>query len=97
MAYVVTAKWIAKEGEEERVLAAVEKMIAPSRDEAGCLFYQPHRDPEDARVFFFYEHYIDESAYAVHAESMHFKEYALEEAIPRLSSRERSFYQTLDV
>ena len=40
MAYVVTATWTAKEGEVERVLAAIRKLVEPSRAEPGCRFYQ---------------------------------------------------------
>jgi quinol monooxygenase YgiN len=96
MAYVVTASWTAREGEEERVLAAVLKMIEPSRAEPGCLFYQPNRDPDNPRVFFFYELYEDDDAYKAHGESEHFQRYGLEEAIPLLEVRERAFYETID-
>jgi quinol monooxygenase YgiN len=51
MAYVVTAKWTAREGEEERVLRAIKKLIEPSRAEPGNSFYQASRDPDDPRVF----------------------------------------------
>jgi quinol monooxygenase YgiN len=96
MAYVVTARWTAKHGEENKVLAAVRKMIQPSREEPGCLFYQPNRDPDDPRLFFFYEQYVDEEAYNAHGNSEHFQQHVLAEAIPLLESRERVFYETLD-
>ncbi len=97
MAYVVTAKWTAKEGEEDKVRAAIERIVGPSRAEPGCLYYQPNVDPENPRVFFFYEHYVDEAAYKAHGESEHFQRYGLGEAIPLLENRERAFYETLDV
>jgi quinol monooxygenase YgiN len=96
MAYVVTAKWTAKEGEEEAVAAAIAKVIEPSRAEPGNLLYQAHRDPDNPRVFFFYEQYADADAYAAHGASAHFAEHALGDAIPRLESRERAFYETWD-
>lgn len=96
MAYVVTARWTAREGEEERVLAAIRKMIEPSRAEPGCLYYQPSRDPEDPRAFFFYELYEDADAYKAHGESEHFQRHGFGEAIPLLESRERWFYVTID-
>ena len=97
MAYVVTAKWTAKEGEEEIVLDAVRNLVGPSRAEPGCLYYQPHRDPENPRVFFFYEQYVDESGYRAHGESEHFQRYGFGQAIPVLEGRERAFYETLDL
>lgn len=97
MAYVVTAKWTARAGEEEKVVSAVRRMIEPSRAEPGCLYYQPNRDPDDPRVFFFYELYVDVEAFKAHGESEHFQTHALGEAIPLLETRERAFYETLDL
>jgi quinol monooxygenase YgiN len=94
MAYVVIAKWIARPGEEEAVAAAITALIEPSRAEPAILFYQAHRDPADPRVFLLYEQYTDEAGYAAHGASEHFKRHGLEDAIPRLEARERSFYET---
>lgn len=94
MAFVVTAKWTAKPGEADAVALAVGKLLAPSRAEKGILFYQPHRDPADPNVFFFYEQYEDEAAYKAHGESEHFQEFGFGAAIPLLVSRERAFYET---
>jgi quinol monooxygenase YgiN len=97
MAYVVCAKWIAKDGEADNVAAAVRALAAPSKAEAGVLVYQAHRDPENPNVFFFYEQYTNEAAYQAHVESEHFQQHGFGEAIPRLESRERSFYETWDI
>ena len=96
MAYVVTAKWTAEEGEEGTVLDGVEKLIPDSRAEPGNLFYQPTRDPENPRVFFFFEIYEDEDAYKAHGASEHFEKYGFGQAIPVLEGRERKFYETVD-
>jgi quinol monooxygenase YgiN len=94
MAYVVLAKWIAQPGEQDAVAAAIEALIEPSRAEPGNLLYLPHRDPSDPRVFLIYEQYTDEAAYQAHGASEHFSQHALQNAIPRLQARERSFYET---
>jgi quinol monooxygenase YgiN len=94
MTYVLIAKWTAKEGEEENVRAALERMYEPSNAEEGCLMWQPHVDPENPRVFLVYEQYVDAAALDAHSASEHFRKNALEDAIPRLESRERSFYET---
>ena len=94
MAYVLIAKWTAKEGEEENVRAALEQLAGPTRAEPGCQMWQPHVDPEDPRVFLIYEQYDDAAALEAHGGSEHFKRIALDDAIPRLESRERSFYET---
>ena len=91
MAYVVIARWTAKEGEEDAVAAALTSLTRPSRAEPGNLTYVVHRDPEDPRRFVIYESYVDEAAYTAHAESEHFRLYGKEDGIPRLTSREREF------
>jgi quinol monooxygenase YgiN len=96
MAYIVAATYRAKEGEEEEIRQILEAMAPLSRGEPGCLFYQAHRSPEDSRVFFLYEQYRDEAGYQAHMATDHFNKYIKGEAIPRLESRERAFYLTLD-
>ena len=97
MAYVVCAKWIAKDGEVVNVEAAIRQLAGPSRQEPGIIVYQAHRDPGNPNVFFFYEQYADEAAYQAHVESEHFKQWGFGDAIPRLEARERTFYETWDV
>ena len=93
MTLVVIARWVARPGEEQAVAAAVTQLVRAAREEPGCLLLLAHRDPDDPRVFLFYEHFTDEAALAAHAQTEHFRRYALEDAIPRLDSRERSFYR----
>jgi quinol monooxygenase YgiN len=96
MAYVVSALWQAKEGCEERIAEIMRELAGPSRAEPGCLFYQPHRSPQDSRLFYLYEQYADEAAYKAHMDSEHFTRLVKDEAIPQLlQSRERAFYVTL--
>jgi quinol monooxygenase YgiN len=96
MAYVVCAKWTAKEGKEDRLVEVIEEMTEPSRAEPGNLYYQAQRSPENPRLFFLYEQYADEAGYEAHMASEHFTRLVKEEAIPDLlEAREREFYETL--
>jgi quinol monooxygenase YgiN len=95
MAYVVSALWRAKEGEEERIVRVIKEMTEPSRAEPGNVFYQAHRSPEDPRLFYLYEQYVDEGGYDAHMNSEHFQRLVVGEAIPYLESRERAFYDTM--
>jgi quinol monooxygenase YgiN len=97
MTFVLTVRMTAKEGEEENIVAAFRELAPASRAEPGCLAYQPHRDPDDPRVFFVYEQYADEDAFKAHGETDHFQRHAAGDLFPRLEARERSFYETLDV
>jgi quinol monooxygenase YgiN len=96
MAYVVSAKWRAKEGKEERLAEICREMTEPSRAEPGNLFYQAHRSPEDPQLFYLYEQYENEAGYQAHMDSEHFTRLVKEEAIPEiLEAREREFFETL--
>jgi quinol monooxygenase YgiN len=95
VSYVVLAKWVARADEEEKVADAIAKLVEPSRAEPGCLIYRAHRDLDEPRVFLLYEEYTDRAAYEAHAASDHFRRYAIEEGIPLLETRERSFYEPL--
>ena len=96
MAYVVTAKWRAKPGKEQRLQEIIHEMTEPSRAEPGNLFYQAHRSPEDPQLFYLYEQYVDEDGYQAHMDSEHFTRLVKQEAIPEiLEAREREFFETL--
>jgi quinol monooxygenase YgiN len=96
MAYVVCAKWTAKEGREGRLAEICEEMTEPSRSEPGNVYYQANRSAENPRLFFLYELYENEAGYEAHMASEHFTRLVKEEAIPEvLESREREFYETL--
>jgi quinol monooxygenase YgiN len=96
MAYCIAATWRAREGEEENIRRIIETVGPLSRAEPGCLFYQAHRSPDDPRLFYLYEQYVDEEAVRQHTESEHFKQHVLGDAVPRLESRERAYYWTID-
>jgi quinol monooxygenase YgiN len=95
MTYVVTAKWTAQPGNEAAVREAILELIVLSRAEPGSLMYQAHEDPDDPRVFFFYEQYADQAAYEAHGASEHFQRLGHGTAIPLLESRERLFLRPL--
>jgi autoinducer 2-degrading protein len=93
MAFVVAATWIARPEEEDAVAAALTQMIPLSREEPGNLVYQVHRSTENRCLFFIYEQYVDRDAFDSHVASTHFAEIG-QDAIARLASREREFFET---
>jgi quinol monooxygenase YgiN len=95
MAVVLVARWLAREGEEERVLAILEELAPASRAEPGCRHYQPCRDREDPRRFLIFETYDDDEALRAHSESEHFQRLVLDEAVPLLEGRDRAFFETI--
>jgi quinol monooxygenase YgiN len=95
MPFVVTALWRAKQGEEDRIARIIDELTPRSRAEPGCLYYQAHRSPDDPRLFYLYEQYVDEGGYEAHMASEHFTRLVKNEAIQHLDSRERAFYETI--
>ena len=97
MAYVVCAKWRAKEGGAGRVAEVIEEMTPPSRAEPGCRFYQAQRSAEDPQLFFLYEQYADAQAYEDHKNTEHFQQHVFGYAVDYLAERSVKTYQTIDV
>lgn len=96
MAFVCSATWTAKPGEEETVRDALEKLSPASRDEPGNLYYQAFQSPEEPNIFRIFEVYTDEDAFTAHGAYPHSEQWALGQAIPALETRQRDFYTTLD-
>jgi len=96
MGYVVIAKWVAKEGLESEVAAALSRLRAASLQEPGCQEYRVHRETDTSHSFLLYEMYDDVADYQAHLESSHFHEHGVKYGIPRLQSRERQFYALIE-
>ena len=96
MAYVLTARMTAREGEEERAAELLGQLAAASSAEPGNVHYIPHRAVENPRTFLIYEQYRDKSAFEEHGQTEHFKNLAAGQLFPLMEERERNFYETLD-
>jgi autoinducer 2-degrading protein len=81
--------WEAKEGEADAVADVLRRMADAVKAEPGTLLFWPHRSPENDRVFFLYELYVDDAAFVAHQQTEWFKRLVLGEALPRLARRER--------
>lgn len=96
MAFVCSATWTVKPGEEETVRDALEKLSPASREEPGNLYYQAYQDPAEPSVFRIFEVYADEAAFTAHGTYPHFQKWAAGQAVPALAIRQKDFYETLD-
>ena len=67
----IVAKITAVPGSEDSVRAELEKLVAPTRAEAGCLQYDLHRDLENPRVFLFYENWETKPHWEAHMKTPH--------------------------
>lgn len=71
----VVAKVMAKKESVAAVRSELLKLIAPTRNEEGCIEYRLHQDHDDPAVFIFYENWQNEASLVRHMESSHFKDY----------------------
>lgn len=61
----------------ERVGAALDKMLAPTRAEPGCLQYDLLVDVQDPCHFIFYERWESPEAHQTHMDSAHIAEFVV--------------------
>ena len=85
----LAATWQAKAGEAEAVADILHRMADAVKSEPGTLLFWPHRSSSDDRVFFLYELFADDAAFAAHQQTEHFKTLVVGEALPKLERRER--------
>lgn len=71
---IVIATVIAKRSEVARVRTCLESLIAPSREEAGCLNYDLHVDCKQDNVFVFHETWESDKHLDAHEQTSHYTE-----------------------
>jgi len=63
----VVARIRAMPGKADALAALLTEQVGVVRQaEPGCLAYRLHRSTKDPDLFFFYETYVDDAAFAVH-------------------------------
>ena len=71
----IVARIEAKNTAVDAVKAALEKLIAPTRAEEGCLQYDLHQDNENPALFLFFENWASREQWQVHMNNAHLKTY----------------------
>lgn len=61
----------AKSGQENKVRQLCESILAPTRQEPGCINYYCHQDPKDPTQFMFYENWTNQAALDAHLVTPH--------------------------
>ncbi len=97
MALGVVVTWYARPGTEERVEEILTEMTTFTRDEPGCLIYQPHRAVDTPGMYLIYEQFADMDAFKAHLASGHYARLILAEVGTLLEKRDRSLHTTIDL
>jgi quinol monooxygenase YgiN len=67
MALFIFARFHARPGNEGAVAEALRDILAPSREEPGCLSIHAFRSMRDLRLFYIHSRWKDEAAFEHHA------------------------------
>lgn len=71
----ITGNIVAKKEHAKVVRAELEKLIAVTRAEDGCIQYDLHQDNEDPTYFMFYENWESRELWQNHMNNDHLKAY----------------------
>ena len=71
MELFIFARFHAGPGQEREVAETLRNVLAPSRDEPGCLSIQAFRSVRDPRLFYIHSRWKDEAAFDRHATLPH--------------------------
>ena len=71
MELFIFARFHARTGQESRVETALRKVIAPTRQEPGCVSIHAFRSIRDERLFYIHSCWVDEIAFDNHVGQPH--------------------------
>ena len=90
-----TVMWQAREGEAAAAAEIIARFAPEARKEPGLELLTVNQNATDPAQFLFYEVFTDAAAFEAHQQTPHFRTMILEDALPRLSKRERVQYVPL--
>jgi len=93
LAFTVT--WQVRDGEEKAAADIIARFAPEARKEPGLELLMVNQCATDPARFLFYEVFKDAAAFEAHQQTPHFRTMILEDALPRLSQRERVQYVPL--
>lgn len=93
LALIVTAFWETNPGEESTIAELLRKFLPQAQKEKGVKQFQIHQNAAEPRKFFFYEVFADDTAFADHQQTDHFKTIIQGQALAKLAKRERSQFR----
>jgi quinol monooxygenase YgiN len=67
----VVATLKAKPGCEDKLLAMLQELLAPTRAEIGCINYDLHRSDDEASTYLFHETWESRPLWEAHMQSPH--------------------------
>jgi quinol monooxygenase YgiN len=71
MELYIFGRFHARAGNEGAVAEAINDVLIPTREEAGCLSAHAFRSIRDTRLFFIHSRWVSEEAFEIHATLLH--------------------------
>ena len=78
----IIARFRAKAGQESRLRQEMQRLLAPTRAETGCISYDLHQSQSDPALFVFYENWASQAALDAHFQTPHLQ--AMMKLVPDL-------------
>jgi quinol monooxygenase YgiN len=75
MALTILAQITAKAGKADMLRSELERLLAPTRAEEGCIQYDLHLDNENPTFFVFYENWEPRELWQTHMSAPHLAAY----------------------
>lgn len=92
----VVARWRAKAGTVDNVLALVAELRPPTLAEPGCLGYDVFRSTDTLGELLLVERYRDMPAIEAHRGSAHYQALVVQRILPLLSDRQVELLRSLE-
>lgn len=85
----IVARVEAKPDQVDFVKTELQKLIAPTRSELGCIQYDLHQDNNQPEVFLFYENWESRETWQTHLKSDHLNAYreATKDAVANVTTK----------
>jgi quinol monooxygenase YgiN len=90
-----TVMWEVRDGEAEAAADIITRFAPEARKEPGLELLMVNQCATNPSQFLFYEVFTNAAAFEAHQETPHFRTLILEDALPRLTKRERVQYTPL--
>jgi quinol monooxygenase YgiN len=90
-----TVTWEVRDGEAKAAADIIARFAPEARKEPGLELLMVNQSAANPAQFLFYEVFKDAAAFEEHQQTPHFRTMILEEALPRLSKRDRVQYVPL--
>lgn len=90
-----TVTWQVRDGEVAAAADIIARFLPEARKEPGVELLTVNQSTANPAEFLFYEVFKDAAAFEAHQQTPHFQTLIMEQALPKLSKRERTEYVPL--